>query len=161
MSEQNIWNGTFLLGNTSACTISAGPGIKIDDSSVPGVIKVSTDETVLWSGTPDTSGYTISLSDNLNNYESFAVEWKSYEREFLSNSVATTTSYPLYLGAVFITVGNACEKTITTWVTNDGLNYTWKGTTHSNFTASPTITWNANVVPLKIIGINRKQNGGN
>ena len=47
MSE--IYNGTFVLGNTSATTLSAGPGIKIDDST-PGVIKVSNDETVLWSG---------------------------------------------------------------------------------------------------------------
>ena len=46
MSE--IYNGSFVLGNTSATTISAGPGIKIDDST-PGVIKVSNDETVLWS----------------------------------------------------------------------------------------------------------------
>ena len=49
MSE--IYNGTFLLGNTSATTLSAGPGIKIDSTSVPGTIKISNDETVLWENT--------------------------------------------------------------------------------------------------------------
>ena len=44
-----IWEGTFVLGNTSATTLSAQPGIKID-TSVPGVIGIGTDETVLWSG---------------------------------------------------------------------------------------------------------------
>ena len=43
----SIWEGSFVLGNTSATTLSAGPGIKIDSTSVPGTIKISNDETVL------------------------------------------------------------------------------------------------------------------
>ena len=68
MSE--IYNGTFVLGNTSATTLSAGPGIKIDDSQ-PGVIKVSTDETVLWEGSAYFSANptNIIVNDYLYNYE--------------------------------------------------------------------------------------------
>ena len=64
----SIWEGNFVLGNTSATTLSAGPGIKIDDSSVPGVIKVSTDETVLFeNGTNATKS--ASLAENISNFE--------------------------------------------------------------------------------------------
>ena len=72
MSEQNIWNGTFLLGNTSATTLSAGPGIKLD-TSVPGTIKISNDETVLWENS--TSALTLNmqwpqtLSEPITNFE--------------------------------------------------------------------------------------------
>ena len=38
----NIYDGTFILGNTSATTLSAQPGIKLD-TSVPGVIGIGTE----------------------------------------------------------------------------------------------------------------------
>lgn len=66
-----IYNGTFILGNTSATTLSAGEGIKLD-TSVPGVIGIWTDETVLWSGT-QTGAYTFQLSESLNNFEKFRI----------------------------------------------------------------------------------------
>ena len=66
----SIWDNTYTLGNTSATTLSAGPGIKIDDST-PGVIKVSNDETVLYSG--DVSSKepqdSISLTEEATNFE--------------------------------------------------------------------------------------------
>ena len=65
----NIYDNTFTLGNTSSTTLSAGPGIKIDDSSVPGVIKVSTDETVLWSGTSTVLNKTFNLAEPYTNFE--------------------------------------------------------------------------------------------
>lgn len=71
MSE--IYNGSFVLGNTSATTLSAGPGIKIDDST-PGVIKVSNDETVLWSAA--TNEDTIVFNSAITLSESY----KSFER---------------------------------------------------------------------------------
>ena len=71
MSE--IYNGTFLLGNTSATTLSAGPGIKID-TSVPGTIKISNDETVLFSGNLSQGNKdTILLSEPITNFEKFKV----------------------------------------------------------------------------------------
>ena len=54
-----IYNGSFVLGDTSATTLSAGPGIKLD-TSVPGVIGISNDETILWSGDTPTSAAILS-----------------------------------------------------------------------------------------------------
>ena len=51
---------------TSHQAISAGPGIKIDDST-PGVIKVSNDETVLYESTAQTSA--LSFSEPLTAFE--------------------------------------------------------------------------------------------
>ena len=68
MSE--IYNGTFLLGNTSATTLSAGPGIKLD-TSVPGTIKISNDETVLWEGTGTNPQYVSgTFNENPWNFSS-------------------------------------------------------------------------------------------
>ena len=68
MSENNIYNGTYVLGDTSATVISAGPGIKIDDS-VPGVIKVSNDETVLFDSHGSSAYTSAQLSESPLNFE--------------------------------------------------------------------------------------------
>ena len=62
----NIYDGTFILGNTSATQISAQPGIKID-TSVPGVIGIGTDETVLWTGANNSTSFT--LSEPIYNFD--------------------------------------------------------------------------------------------
>lgn len=70
MSE--IYNGTFTLGSTSATQIVAGPGVNVDDS-VPGTIRIGTDETVLWSGTPGTNS-TGTLSEPVWNFQRFKMQ---------------------------------------------------------------------------------------
>lgn len=50
MSEINsIANGTYTIGQSSALSFEAGPGIKIDEPSA-GTVRIGNDETVLWSG---------------------------------------------------------------------------------------------------------------
>jgi len=72
MSEniQSIANGTFVLGNTSATTYQAGPGISITQPS-EGTVRISNDETVLYSG--DVSAKepqdSISLTEEATNFE--------------------------------------------------------------------------------------------
>ena len=107
MSE--IYNGSFVLGNTSATTLSAGPGIKIDDST-PGVIKVSNDETVLWSGSLTASGDTINLTEKLNNFEHFIVEWKSYARYYRQDCISNSDTQIIAVGAVFSNADGNYEK---------------------------------------------------
>ena len=68
----NIYNGTFILGSTSATTLSAGLGIKLD-TSVPGIIGISNDETVLYSG--NTSITTGSLSEPATNFNYLRVSF--------------------------------------------------------------------------------------
>lgn len=92
--SNSIYNGTYVLGDVSATTLSAGPGIKIDDST-PGVIKVSNDETVLWSGaanefiTPSITGKELSESpSNFEKLEIWAV-WNPWE-----GNTPVATYYP-------------------------------------------------------------------
>jgi len=70
MSEniQSIANGSFVLGNTSATTYQAGPGISITQPS-EGTVRISNDETVLWSGDFHSTGTTITLSEPMTAFE--------------------------------------------------------------------------------------------
>ena len=49
-----IYDGTYVIGQTSATNFVAGPGIKIDEPSA-GTVRIGTDETVLWSGNATTA----------------------------------------------------------------------------------------------------------
>lgn len=133
---------------------SAQFAIGVNISAVAQLLGV--DETVLWSGTPDTTAYNMTLSDNLNNYNHFVVIWKSYQRVYRDAFVANTTAYPLALGAVFVNTDGNYEKSMTTWATTDGLTYNWKATIHGSFTGSQSNQWRADVAPLEIHGIGKK-----
>ena len=100
MSEQTIWNGTFLLGNTSACTIEAGEGIKIDTTQ-PGTIKISNDETVLWSGSVISANDTINLNESFENFERIRYEI-SEDNQYITDHMfecyaVGASSYPKYM----------------------------------------------------------------
>ena len=159
-----IYNGSFTLGNTSACTISAGPGIKIDDSSVPGVIKVSTDETVLWSGsyTPVNNGY-IDLSGSLSSYDkvSFVINGfstfmpQNYEYTFWSGSDKTIPIVAFGVpgeGGVRL---NSCKATCN----NEYNRLTFSVCKQQNIFGTSISTASFNSVISKIIGINRISGG--
>ena len=158
--SNSIYNGTFVLGDVSATTLSAGNGIKITTDE-PGVIKVSNDETVLWSGSLTASGDTINLTEKLNNFEHFIVEWKSYARYYRQDCISNSDNQIIAVGAVFSNADCNYEKSLTTWSTTNGTTYTWNATIHGSFQSSQSSQWRSDVVPTKIIGVNRKQNGGN
>lgn len=84
-----IYNGSFVLGDTSATTLSAGEGIKLD-TSVPGVIGIGTDETVLWSGAEKVTNREtlITLNENLFNFEKIQI-WD----DWLNNSPTKITEF--------------------------------------------------------------------
>lgn len=44
-----IYDGSYVLGQTSGLTFEAGPGIKIDEPSA-GTVRIGNDETLLWEG---------------------------------------------------------------------------------------------------------------
>ena len=171
MSE--IYNGTFVLGNTSATTLSAGPGIKIDEST-PGVIKVSNDETVLYNdfskiGTDPANGHTITLSEPCTNFEKigiYAARFNTERKEGIAPFYNEFDSYPGGSAAktfnifgsfeaeasVFLAGGIYSGVNDTTWTALSGYQFTLGGSIdRSKFYANA----------YKIIGINRKQNGGN
>ena len=153
MSEQNIWNNTYVLGDSSGTVISAGPGIKITTDE-PGVIKVSNDETVLWSGSLVNSN-TASLSESITNFERVAFEgychngsdYSVYAEAPVYGNVVYIAGFTYWPGSEFDMVKCYCSGTT---VRSDGTAIIYNG---QNLNRSGTIT--------KIYGINRKQNGGN
>ena len=156
MSEniQSISQGTYTIGNTNELTFSAGPGIKIDEPSA-GTVRIGTDETVLWSGSPTASNVSINLSEPISGFERFAVEWRSYARFYRDELFGDSNKPVIALGAVFVNTDGNYEKSLTTWTTDNGTTYSWKATIHGSFTGNQTSNFNQYVVPLKIIGINR------
>ena len=60
-----IYDGSFVLGQTSATNFIAGNGIKIDEPSA-GTVRIGNDETVLWEGTGTTA---FTASEPLTNFE--------------------------------------------------------------------------------------------
>lgn len=144
-----------IRGPVTAVPVVAGKGVRIVPDVENNRFVVEADETVLWEGTPGSSSYQITLSENLSNFEYFAVEWKSYERRYRDNFNAATTAQSITLGACFVNNDGNYEKSLTTWGTTDGSAYIWKATIHGGFQSSQSSSWNSNVVPLRIIGINR------
>lgn len=158
MSEINsIANGTYTIGQTSATNYVAGPGIKIDEPSA-GTVRIGTDETVLWSGEPTASTNQIVVSENFSNFDRVRIYWKSYERHYADEVWAgTDTVFPIVVGAVFALSDGNYEKSMTIWNTSNGTTYTWASTIHGSFNGTQSKTWNSNVIPMKIVGINRKE----
>lgn len=69
MSElQSISNGTYMIGETSDLNFEAGPGISITHPS-EGTVRISNDETVLWSGAVTGSAFSVTLSEDCQNFE--------------------------------------------------------------------------------------------
>ena len=169
MSE--IYNGTFVLGNTSATQIVAGEGIKIDTTE-PGVIKVSNDETVLYSGEEPTSA--VLLSETWKNFDRLKVyvqnksmdngltivEIRPLERDGHTSYYNIVAGFSYGLGTNGMIWENIIGIANDTTLTNQsafGFQNSWTAT-------SPVVRKNntndLNCI-LKVIGINRKQNGGN
>jgi hypothetical protein len=116
-------------------------------------------ETVLWSGTPTASTNTITVSENFSAFEKIDIYWKSYERRYVTTTFAeSNTALPIAVGNVFVLTDGNYEKSMTLWNTSNGTTYTWASTIHGSFTGTQSKSWNSNVVPLKIVGINRIAN---
>ena len=112
-------------------------------------------ETLLWSGEPSASNVGITLSEPMSGFEKVDIYWKSYERRFV-NEMFATGIHPIAVGAVFVNSDGNYEKSMTHWASTDGTNFTWRATIHGSFTGNQTSTFNTAVIPLKIVGINRK-----
>lgn len=150
-----IYNGSFVLGNTSATTLSAGPGIKLD-TSIPGVIGISTDETLLWSG-EEKSG--CELSESCRNFDKLRVKFRTNDLYYYEHIVPTEST-------AFALMGYQCEETYT-WLKmtryslsdNQISAFKWNETTLRNNNSVKQST-NNQVTLLNVVGVNRKQNGG-
>lgn len=66
-----IYDGTYVIGQTSATNFQAGPGIVIDEPS-EGTVRIANDETVLWSGNTNNSA---TLSEPITNFDRLLVSY--------------------------------------------------------------------------------------
>lgn len=89
-----IYDGTFVIGQTSATNFQAGPGISITQPS-EGTVRIASDETVLWeSNTAWSGGNTdmkanFTLSEQVSAFDKVDIHfWKKYGSYF-SYEVAT------------------------------------------------------------------------
>lgn len=164
MSEQNIWNGSYVLGDTSASTIIAGDGIKVD-SSVPGTIRISNDETVLYSTTGDGRNNSFTLSELASNFEYLRFEGIGFNNgPCLTTIQAPTGTENISLTYLYFCAnndGNPLQLHASRFSTTDAKTYTtlskkflyWSldGVTPGGNTTS--------VVSIKkVVGINRLPN---
>ena len=159
----SIWNpqDRYLLSNMTSEKLYAKSPLTTGVSGTSAYIglepSATYNETVLWSGSPSASNVNINLSEPISGFERFAVEWRSYARFYHDELFGDSNTPTIALGAVFVNTDGAYEKSLTTWTTNDGQTYTWRATIHGAFTANQNSTFNQYVVPLKIVGINRKE----
>ena len=152
MSEpiQSISQGNYVLQGT----VATSAGI-VGDGTTQNPLR--TDETVLWSGAPTASTNTITVSENFSAFEKVDIYWTSYERHYVTTIFAeSNTALPIAVGNVFVLADGNYEKSMTLWNTSNGTTYSWESTIHGSFTGTQPDTWNSNVVPLKIVGVNRK-----
>lgn len=163
MSEINsIAQGTYTLGQTSATTYQAGPGISITQPS-EGTVRISNDETVLWSGEKNWWNDTteLTLSGNVSDYESFKVV---YSDDWQLNTVINEfpgTNDTFDAGLFGAEGSNLTFKTTKFSVSGNKINVDSSRTIEVNSAGNiPTRAFTTSYIKFyKIIGINRISGG--
>ena len=152
MSEINsIANGTFTIGQTSATNFVAGPGISITQPS-EGTVRIGNDETVLWEGILTTSSDKIILSEAKTNFDRIGIYFKCFERNYF---VQITGDSTFQIGVVFAFTDGYLQACGTRWNTSDQIEFSWASTITTYWGKSLENGWNSDIVPIKIVGINR------
>ena len=152
---QSISQGTYTIGQTSATNFQAGPGIKIDSPSA-GTVRIGNDETVLWEGTLTVSSDKIILSEAKTNFDRIGIYLKCYERTYY---VEITGDSAFQIGVVFVFTDGYLQASGTRWNTSDQIEFSWASTITTYWGQSLDNGWNSEIVPIKIIGINRISGG--
>lgn len=92
-----IYDGTFVLGSTSATTYQAGPGISITQPS-EGTVRISNDETVLYENSNPaqiTGTANFNLSEPYTNFNYIKLEVRaSYGAQQITKLVDVTNKLP-------------------------------------------------------------------
>ena len=171
MSEINsIAQGTYTLGQTSATTYQAGPGISITQPS-EGTVRISNDETVLWSG--DAYNGTLNLSEAVTHFEYIRIDFSttinSTSTIWSYNSVAKLYPTEHLMVNKIITINdmipdgsstNTLVIRVANWNINDGGNqFIFRDGYQIYFNGSSWSTGNSNTNIYKVIGINRISGG--
>lgn len=159
-----IYDGSFVLGQTSATNFQAGPGIQISQPS-EGTVRIANDETVLYSSTQNSKTTVFTLSEPLTAFEKVRFEITGYTHVYAedthqtpsANNEEITTCFTYYCKN---SDANPCQMTMGTYSSTNGLDY---GLVRSKFLYMPNsaTVWQGNATDgphiQKIVGINRKE----
>jgi hypothetical protein len=174
MSEINsIANGTYVIGQTSATNFVGGPGIKVDSPS-EGVVRISNDETVLYSGKASLSN--ISLNEAITGFAYINFEYapldSTVQSEFTYNKLIKTISTDsilvnkqLYLAEWFpngYAVNQLVNRTVTYSINDAATQLSYRAGWQIFYRdgAWSTRALNTGEFPIyKVIGINRISGG--
>jgi hypothetical protein len=153
-----IYDGTFVLGQTSATNFVGGTGITVDSPS-EGVVRISNDETVLWEGTPTNSN--IQCSEELSKFERVTL----YGRWNYNSSQAIYAETTIPGSAGTVQVGGLGLNTKTTTPTDFFCTYVDYSISGKNLTANAKLriqirtgqnsSTSDTILIYKIVGINR------
>jgi hypothetical protein len=163
MSEINsIAQGTYTLGQTSATTYQAGPGISITQPS-EGTVRISNDETVLWEGN-GTGSDTFNLSESMANFETIKILYNPWSDntsthyfEFDYNRRNSTMNYGIMSDVSTYTLGTLRLFFVTFGFTDTQLKVTNICYADGSFTVQTLDK--SRVKVYKIVGINRISGG--
>ena len=159
MSEINsIANGTFVLGNTSATTYQAGPGISITQPS-EGTVRISNDETVLWSGSTTASGDVMNLSEPFTNFERVRVKSNAWARYFY-NEIDSTTAWLDFGNIWCLADGTHIQYVGHSYSANDARDkLVWQASNTAYLPNVGTKSWSTAYQIKEVVGINRISGG--
>jgi hypothetical protein len=163
MSEINsIAQGTYTLGQTSATTYQAGPGISITQPS-EGTVRISNDETVLWEATANNQ-YSATLREPYSNFERIRIEFNS--NDALNTGKSLYNEFPGYVtqfnligqrtdvGGIVMTLSDLNGSEDKTQLTPSYGRYVIVSKTSTSLTVG-----SINIALKSVIGINRISGG--
>ena len=166
MSEiQSISNGTYMIGETTSTDLQAGPGIKITQPS-GGTVRISNDETVLWTGEQYVIGSTntsLILSESATNFEKLRIYaiGSAQVGAIETDDIVIVSDTSAYYG---LTVSYANDTTTTLFIDTCTLQIngtSFKVTKGFRKSIGSGIQTDSNRGPtiIKIVGINRISGG--
>jgi len=162
MSEniQSIANGSFVLGSTSATTYQAGPGISITQPS-EGTVRISNDETVLYSGAATNNG---SLNESVENFDTIKVNYITDDGMQGVTEFMPSYTKSISLDSMYVAQNSAVWFKATNYTFSS--NTSFNSYPHQLYNSNKTITANwynkidNNAFSItKVIGINRISGG--
>jgi hypothetical protein len=167
MSEINsIAQGTYTLGQTSATTYQAGPGITVDSPS-EGTVRISNDETVLWENSEgsNASDLPVTLTESIQNFEKVAFYWQAWsdgtaQAHTVTICMTDITTYTL--STIYVNNGNLSNIGVYAMVDVLSSNGTSLSHLHGFFNdlKTTTVSQSSSGFRLyKVVGINRISGG--
>jgi hypothetical protein len=158
-----IYDGSFVLGQTSATTYQAGPGISITQPS-EGTVRISNDETVLYSGAYTTA---FSVSEPITNFNNIRlVCHNNRDNEYAFGSIVNTNYFTFgTINWTDNTDNNPLQLFGGGYTSTNGVDFTYAGGYQIYFAKTgPTIggggpkTGQFQITVSQVIGYNRKSN---